>query len=427
MAKLDLNSLRQQAIDADKTRKTEAANRERLVDNVYVYAYETSREGVSALLALAQLSLISEGCPSEVPVRNEFQSTGREPVLVMDGSGNWSASLSKKYDGPEQRPTGRWVRHGRSNQVSLVDAIAAAASIPSAGDAAKAIRAVLNPVEDRDFDHFGAVLDRIPLRTLSAMLGSGPQLTYGLGIGLKDTGASHMSDGEWYPDVEYSDDVAKLASCIGDAMFRRMAPVADHGTELVHMIAEVKRMTKDPQVLREMKIPKPTCMTILAPHTPVETIRDFLHQAVRVGFDINAVDGRAGYGGLPTAAHKAVTLLTPKDLDAVVALGLDLEFADSLSRLTDVVVDKFCRRMTRHELPMLKHLVSKYGLSVSQDSYQQVAKALGEAYQRDPDTWPVDKEEERLWEKRTGFLKEAITFLDEKFPHLHSKKKRKAA
>ncbi|MOA68112.1 hypothetical protein D3C78_1955800 [compost metagenome] len=56
-----------------------------------------------------------------------------------------------------------------------------------------------------------------------------------------------------------------------------------------------------------------------------------------------------------------------------------------------------------------------------------MAKALGEAYQRDPDPWPVNKEDERLWEKRTGFLKEAILFLDEKFPDLHSKKKRKAA
>jgi hypothetical protein len=428
MAKLDLNSLRQQAIDADEARKTEAANLKRRVDNVYAYAYETSREGINALLALAQLSLVSEGCPSEVPVRNEFQSTGREPVLVMDSSGNWSASLSKNYDGPEQRPTGRWVHTGRSNQVSLADAIAAAASIPSAGDAAKAIRGVLNPVKNRDFDHLGAVLDRIPLRTLSAMLGSGPQLVYGLGIGLKNTATAHVVDGEWYPDVEYSEDVAKLASCIGDAMFRRMVPVTDHGTELAHMIAEAKKMTKDPQLLREMKIPKPTCMTIFAPHTPAETIRDFLQQAVRVGFDINAVDGRAGCGGLPTAAHKAVTLLTLKDLDAAVALGLDLEFADSLSSLTDVVVDKFCRRMTRHELPMLKHLVTKYGLAVSQESYQQVAKALGEAYQRDPDPWPpVNKEEERRWEKRTELLKAAIVFLDEKFPHLHSKTKRKAA
>ncbi|MNU36403.1 hypothetical protein D3C71_250180 [compost metagenome] len=427
MAKLNFGDLRREAAIADAARQSAAANREHLIDNVYAYAYETSREGILTLLRLAHLSMVSEGFPTEVPTLNEFQSTGREPVLRMDSSGHWSASLSKVYDGPEQRPTGRYLHHGRSNRVRLAEAVAAAAGIPSAGGTAKSIHSALNPIEERDFDHFGAILDRIPLRTLSAMLGSGPQLVFDLGIGVKDNGTSHVVDGEWYPDVEYTDDVAKLALCIGEAMFRRMGPVSDHGTNLTHMIAEVEGMTKDQQVRRGMEIPKPTFMTILAPHTPAETIRDFLNQAVRVGFDINAVDGRAGYGGLPTAAHKAVTLLTVRDLDAAVSLGLDLEFADSLRSLTEVVVDKFCRRMTRHELPMLKHLVIKYGLAVSQDSYQQVAKALGEAYQRDPDPWPVNKEDERLWEKRTGFLKEAILFLDEKFPDLHSKKKRKAA
>jgi hypothetical protein len=425
MAKLNFDTLSQKAIKSDTSLKSEAANRKRIIDNVYAYAFETSREGIGALLGLAHLSLVSEGCPSEVPLKNGFQSTGREPVLLMDSNGNWSASLTKKYDGPEQRATSRFFP-GRSNWVSLADAIAAAADIPSVGNSAETIRAALNPVKDRDFDHFADALDRIPLRTLSAMLGEGPQLASGLGLGLKNSNTSHIVDGEWYPDVEYTDDVAKLSRCIGDAMFRRMAPVADHGMELDHMIAEVKKSMKDPHVLREMQIPKPTCMAIFAPYTPVETIKDFLHQAVRVGFDINALDGRAGYGGLPTAAHRAVTLLTLKDLDATVTLGLDLEFADNLSSLTDTVIDGLSEEASMQALPMLKHLVNKYGLSVSKESYEKVTEALGEAYQMAP-WYREDKEEERKREKRIHLLKATIVFLDEKFSHLQTKKKRKAA
>jgi hypothetical protein len=424
MPKLNFSALRQEAAIADTARQSAAANRKRLIDNVYAYAYETSWEGILTLLRLAHLSMVSEGVPSEVPTQNEFQSTGREPVLRMDNKGNWSASLSKDYDGPEQRPTGRWLRQGRSNWVALEDAIAAAADMPSAADVRKAIWDALDPIKDRDFDHFGVVLDRIPLRTLSAMLGVGSKLASALGLGLTNSGTTYMVDGEWYPDVEYTDDVGKLALCIGDAMMRRMAPVTDHGMELFHMIAEARRATKNPLALSGLQVPRPTCMTIVAPHTPLQTIKDFLHQAVRVGFDLNAV---YGLGGVPTAAHKAVTLLPLKDLDASVAMGLDLEFADDLSSLTEVVIDQLCRRSSKKALPMLKHLVNKYGLAVEQESYLRVAEALGEAYREDRDAWHDEcKDTKQERQKRIQLLKATGDFLDEKFPRLH-KKNRKAA
>lgn len=72
MPKLNFSALRQEAAIADAARQSAAENRTRLIDNVYAYAYETSRDGILTLLRLAHLSMVSEDFPSEVPTQNEF-------------------------------------------------------------------------------------------------------------------------------------------------------------------------------------------------------------------------------------------------------------------------------------------------------------------------------------------------------------------
>ncbi len=418
MAKLDLNRLRQQAINADEARKTEAAFLRSLLDGIYSAVFECSVDGIVALTTLAHMSLVSEGFPSEIRLKGE-KFKGCNITCRREADGRWTAHAAEIRSTRNATP---W---------SLIESIAAAAHIPLDDSTRKAFSSVVNPAGERDFVHLAKVLDLIPVHSLSAMMSNGPVIAARFDLGPVKTGPEGSTRGfivgtEMIAAIDHHEDITAFARCVGDAVARGKAKAVSSDVFLSDMISKsIKAAGKAGlEGINDLRLPATACVEMFDPHVPPEAIEDFLHEGVRVGFDINKV---VTYNGCypSTAAHEAVRLMDVNAVRRLEALGLDLAAADNVRSLTSIAID----RLRRHDqgsqgFAMLIHLVSTHGLSVSAEAYESLDDRASECKQAIRGGY-----DNRNTEGMLDFIVRVMGFLDKNFPSLRNPKnaRRKAA
>jgi hypothetical protein len=424
MSKLDLNSLRQRAIQADEARKTEAAFRRSLLERIHSTVFECSVDGIVALTTLAHMSIVAEGLPEEISLGVMEAFKGTNARCRRESNGAWVARISEPRGTDHLSPA------------QMLEAIAAAASVPLDKDARAAIYAVVNPLRERDFDHLANVLDLLPLHTLWAMMANGPVLSRAFGVGPAKTegkGQDHMLVGSFLPRgprklvslITHHPDIGRFARCVADAIMRRGGKIEEPGSHIRNLIDDSIIATGGVVRPGDIRIPAPACVEMFDPWVPAEAIEDFLKEAVRIGYDINMI--AASRGAHPTsAAHEAVRLMDVKGLDRLVALGLDLQLADNLDSLTTVALNRLRRPDgSKQGFAMLKHLVKK-GCAVDAMDYEILDDAVTACKVDIRNSYGDEGAEAR---RRLEFLVTVIDFVEERFPHLRKppKTRRRAA
>jgi hypothetical protein len=409
MAKLDLNSLRQQAIIADEARKTKAAFLRSLRDGIYSAAFECSVDGVVTLTTLAHMSLVSEDFPSEIRLIGE-KFKGGSITCRRDADGRWTAHAAG----------GRSTQH--ATPWSLIESIAAAAYIPLDDSTRETFSSVVNPVGERDFDHLAKVLDLIPVHSVSAMMSNGPAIAARFDLGPVKTDGVWVEGirvgSEFISAISHHPDITTFARCVGDAIARRGKKAVGTDAFLRRVISKsVKAAGKaELEAFNDLRLPATTCVEMFDPYVPPEAVEDFLHEAVRVGFDINKAVSHDCYPS--TAAHEAVRLLDVNAVRRLEAVGLDLAAADGMRSLTSIVIDRL-RRNNQGPMAfaMLIHLVTTRGLSVDAEAYETLddkvadcKRAIRGGY-RDKDT-----------AAELDFFVRVMDFLNKKFPSLRDPK-----
>lgn len=421
MGRLDLNDLRRSAQNAHEALVAEAAYMRDLIDGLHRMIFECSPDGIVALVTMAHMSLIADGFPTEVALGGKSSPLKGEDVICrMEADGVWTGRASRPMADKGIRPE------------ALVETVAVAAHIPYSAESRASILAVINPLHDRDFEHFARVLDIIPLHTLSAMMANGPVLARTFSLFPQDIDADgfvsgHNDNGLLQPNIRYHDDIDRFARCIGEAIERRGASLAGLDVDLrsaavsfMEKAGEDRSMVPD-RVFHAL----PTCIHMFDPHVPVEAIEVFLMEAVRVGFDINAISHNS-FSYPKTAADCAVNLIDVKALVRLEELGLDIARADGAHSLTSVALSRIRRSGDRKAaFAVLKHLVNRRGLAVHATSYSEFAESVTECKRNIHSGYADNK----LLVAKYEFLTKVMDFIDERFPDLRKpqKSRRKAA
>lgn len=408
MAKLDLNDLRRNAQNAQEAAAKAAAYRADLFKGLRRLLFECSPDGIIALLTMAHMSLIADGFPTEVRLDGkDAPFKGDDTACRMEVDGAWTCSAPRSMPEKGLRPA------------ALAAPIAAASHIPPSTEALDSIRAVINPLHDRDFEHFSKVLDLIPLRSLSAMMAHGPILARSLELGPKP------EDIHEYLGVH--EDISRFAKCIGDAIKRRGASVEGLDEDVRKAVERFLEEIEESNDVAHHQVVQylPTCVQMFDPHVSVAAIECFLSEAVRTGFDINAVASNP-YTSPKTVAERAVNLLDVKALGRLEKLGLDIGRAAAASSLTSVVLSRIRRDGDRKTaFSMLKHLIGEHGQTVEIESYRDLDERVVECKRNIHSGYADNKKLVAKYE----FLMKVLDHVDERFPDLQSQslKRRRAA
>ncbi|NTF16887.1 hypothetical protein G6L37_00410 [Agrobacterium rubi] len=420
MAKLDLAGLRRSAQDACDTLARATAYKRSLVDGLHRLIFECSPNGVITLTTMAHMSLIAEGLPTDIVIGANAAFKGEDVTCHKEVDGTWTARVSHPIPREGLRPLG------------LTGAIASAAGIPHSKEALASIRAVINPLHERDFDHFARVLDLIPLHSLSAMMAYGPLLARSLDLSQPAVDDTRLGAGKAELRLpishdQYHEDIAKFARCVSEAVQRRGASVAGLDVDLRSAVDEF-RMKFGEEHSDEAELAfrgLPTCVQMFDPHVPTKAIEAFLREAVRAGFDINAVSP-APSSYPRSAADCAVNLLDVKALIRLEKLGLDLGRANEANSLTSVALSRVRRTGDRKvAFAVLKHLVVARGLPITAESHRNLAESLNfcrcHLHSGYADT--------RLLSAKYEVLTNVMEFVEKMFPNLRKppKSHRRAA
>jgi hypothetical protein len=393
--RLDFNELRRNAAEAEDARKAALSLKRSLRERIYSAVFECSLDGAVALATMAHLSLVSEGMPAEVPLA---------PIAIFMGSSN--ATCRRQVDGT-------WTGHASAGKSighlapgMTVPAVAEAAHIPLGERERHAIFAVSNPLAERDFTHFGKVLDLLPSRTLWSMLGHGPTLARSFGIAPQD-----------------HHDIGRFAASIGDAIARREGEIQEPGRHVLAVIDEcIGEGRGEFERPTDIRIMSPVCVEMFDPHVPPKAIEAFLEQAVRVGFDINDM---AEYHGASagSVAHEAVRMMDVRGLVRLEALGLSLERSVRNRNLCDGVLSRL--RMVNQPdtaLSVLKHLVLDRGFVVEREAHELLRDRAGHLHDR-----IVSGRGRASDAMHQEIVVEAIEFIESHFPGLRRPARRKKA
>lgn len=397
MAKIDLNDLRRNAQNAQEAAAKAAAYKQDLFKGLHRLLFESSPDGIIALTTMAHMSMIADGFPTEVPLGKAAPFKGYDTACRMEVDGTWTGRASRSM--PEQglRP------------IALAEPIAAASHIPPSAEALDSIRAVINPLHDRDFEHFSRVLDLIPLQSLSAMMAHGPILARALELGPKP------------------EDTFRFAQCIGDAIRRRGASVEGLDESVRNAVERFLEEIGENNDIAHHQVAHylPTCVQMFDPHVSVTAIECFVSEAVRAGFDINAVASNP-YTFPKTVADRAVNLLDVKAMVRLEKLGLDVGRAAAANSLTSIVLSRIRRNGDRKAaFDMLKHLIGKHGQTVEIESYRDLDESVVECKRNIHSGYADNKKLVAKYE----FLAKVLDYVDERFPGLQSQsaKRRRAA
>lgn len=399
MAKIDFNAMRLKADSAKEEAESILAHRRSLVGALHRLIFECSLDGIVALTTFAHMSLISEGFPSEIALGNKSPLKGQNLACQREIDGTWTARASSAASPKGLRPQ------------DLAEAIMAAAHVPAAPDTLETVRSVLNPLADLDFAHFEKVLNLIPLHSLSAMMAHGPTLAVKFGL------VSSV-------DLPRQNGI-KFARTIGDTILRRGASVAGFDKDMNSAVDNLLEALGDDarfvnQVSRRFL---PTCIEMLDPHAGYNEA--FLAEAVRVGFDINAVSDPS-FRYPKTVADCIIVHFDADLLARLEVIGLDLSRADQVRSLTSTAISRLGVTNHREDArEVLQLLVTGRGFQVEREAYADLNERISECrrqlHSRNPS--------ELYWKAKHDFLIEARGFIDEHFPALRekSKKRRKIA
>ncbi len=374
--------------------------------------FECSADGIFALTTFAHMSLVSRGFPDKIHFHQSGNTKSVRAEFRMRADGRWTAHTEDDASGLSLSPD------------CLVRSIAFAAHVPLDDATHKELLGACNPLADRDFAHFRKVLDLIPLHSLSSMMAHGPSLLRAFNLGVKNSPRSAAYNGRFYSDMEYHADIALFARCIASAIKRRKASVAGIDVDINTMIEEVSSAAGGARLtgMHNLRLYQPTCVEIAASHTPAQAIEDFLAEAVRAGFDINAVFD-AGSSFPATAAHEAVRVMDVTRLKRLIHLGLDLNLADGVRSLADIPLAEIRRAgNAKQKMAMLKFLIDRRGFKVTQPTYTDLQDRIKDLRDR---LRHGHKETADLYE----VLVNAADFIEARFPELHreARTRRKAA